>query len=349
LNSARTEMSKPRLREASHPDSPWAMRTVNFEGWPGPVSALGFGCASLGSRISRKDGIAAVEQALAAGVTWFDVAPSYGDGDAEMILGTALAKSKVAIATKVGLVSRPTSSAMGFARAIARPLLSKPSTLRRFVRRLRKSAVQRTLLTGDTIRESLARSLERLKVDSLALLALHEPSLEEVRRTDVIRALNDAKRQGLVARIGVAGSIESFLAAKTAGMATDVLQTANSPFNPHSAQIREIARQGDFTITHSVFGSDGRFDHLREAFDQDTAMRQTLENSGRAVRAADLPRFLLDYAFAANPNGVVLLSSFSPQHLALNVAAASCEPAADLAAIVDRHFRARAEDASHRH
>jgi len=37
------------------------MRTVHFAGWPNPVSALGFGCASLGSRISRKTGIAAIE------------------------------------------------------------------------------------------------------------------------------------------------------------------------------------------------------------------------------------------------------------------------------------------------
>ena len=51
------------------------------------TSRIGFGCASLGSRIGSREGINALERAYTAGVTWYDVAPSYGDGMAESIVG----------------------------------------------------------------------------------------------------------------------------------------------------------------------------------------------------------------------------------------------------------------------
>ena len=47
-----------------------------------------------------------------------------------------------------------------------------------------------------------------------------------------------------------------------------------------------------------------------------------------AAGFADAASALLTYAFAANPNGVVLTSSYAPGHLAKNAAAASASPAA---------------------
>ena len=45
-------------------------------------SRLGFGCASLGSRVAAADGLNALAAAFDAGVNWFDVAPAYGAGEA---------------------------------------------------------------------------------------------------------------------------------------------------------------------------------------------------------------------------------------------------------------------------
>ena len=54
----------------------------------------------------RADSLATVHAALAAGINFFDTAPAYGEGDAEEILGEALAgrRREVVVATKV----RPT-------------------------------------------------------------------------------------------------------------------------------------------------------------------------------------------------------------------------------------------------
>lgn len=68
------------------------------------VSIVGLGCNNFGSRIDRAQTRAVVDAALAAGVTFFDTAESYGDGDSERFLGRALAghRDTVVIATKFG-------------------------------------------------------------------------------------------------------------------------------------------------------------------------------------------------------------------------------------------------------
>src|SRR5689334_8356983 len=124
------------------------MRTVEFSGWPHRVSALGFGCASLGSRVSHKAGVAAVERALEAGISWFDVAPSYGDGEAEIILGKALRGANVAILTKVGLQASAPSGVKRLIRGFVRPIVALAPGLRAMIKPMRSGAVARVKLNA---------------------------------------------------------------------------------------------------------------------------------------------------------------------------------------------------------
>jgi aryl-alcohol dehydrogenase-like predicted oxidoreductase len=287
------------------------MRTVDCPG-VGAVSALGFGCASLGSRISEKAGRAAIDAALKAGITWFDAAPSYGDGAAERILGDALKGVNASIVTKAGLIAgrrNPLKAAIG---AVARPVVAAIPSLRPLVKKLRPDAARRLPLDAETLRTSLLQSLERLGKTDLAVFALHDPSLEDVTNEAVIRALDDIKTQGLAARIAIAGDPAIFKAALKAGLPADTLQTAHSPFTNGLA----AAGADVFTITHSVFGVAGALDRLSRV------PAERLNGAG----FRDAPSALLAYAFASNPNGVVLTSSFAPSHLATNAAAATAMP-----------------------
>lgn len=72
------------------------------------VSRAGFGGGGIGQvwgSTDEQEAIAAVHRALDLGITFFDVAPSYGDGKAEEALGKALAgrAEPVVVATKVRL------------------------------------------------------------------------------------------------------------------------------------------------------------------------------------------------------------------------------------------------------
>jgi aryl-alcohol dehydrogenase-like predicted oxidoreductase len=58
-----------------------------------PVSEVGFGGGGIGAvwgATTDAEGIRAVHRALDLGITLFDVAPDYGDGRAEEVVGRAL-------------------------------------------------------------------------------------------------------------------------------------------------------------------------------------------------------------------------------------------------------------------
>src|SRR5437867_8704676 len=77
--------------------------------WLTSEPSLGFGAwavggAAWGAAPAETDRLAAVRRAFELGITFFDTAPTYGDGASERLLGRALKadRDRVAIATKVG-------------------------------------------------------------------------------------------------------------------------------------------------------------------------------------------------------------------------------------------------------
>jgi aryl-alcohol dehydrogenase-like predicted oxidoreductase len=77
------------------------------------VSALSFGASALGGvfrDVDEAEAIATVHAALDAGITYFDVAPAYGGGQSEIVLGKALRgidRSRYVLSTKVGKYTDP--------------------------------------------------------------------------------------------------------------------------------------------------------------------------------------------------------------------------------------------------
>ena len=113
------------------------------------VSALGYGAGAIGGLMVRGDPAEqtrAVARALEAGVTYFDTAPSYGDGRSEENLGRALrelgAWERVVVGTKV---------------------------------RLGPADLARPGAANAAIRRSAEQSLRRLGRDAVDLLQLHNP------------------------------------------------------------------------------------------------------------------------------------------------------------------------------
>jgi aryl-alcohol dehydrogenase-like predicted oxidoreductase len=71
---------------------------------PLEVSVVGLGCNNFGRRVDEAGTRAVVDAALEAGVTFFDTAESYGGGQSEAFLGSALRgrREQVVLATKFG-------------------------------------------------------------------------------------------------------------------------------------------------------------------------------------------------------------------------------------------------------
>ncbi|MFE7209536.1 aldo/keto reductase [Streptomyces sp. NPDC057611] len=168
------------------------MRTLGGSGVE--VSALGFGAAAIGNlytEVDEEQARAAVAAAWEQGIRYFDTAPHYGLGLSERRLGAALRslpRSAYTISTKVGRLLEPTDPggsdlAHGFA---------VPATHRRVWD-----------FSADGVRRSLEASLERLGLDRVDVVYLHDPDdhAEHAFR-EGYPALEELRAQGVVGAIG---------------------------------------------------------------------------------------------------------------------------------------------------
>jgi aryl-alcohol dehydrogenase-like predicted oxidoreductase len=140
------------------------------------LSAVGVGCWAIGgdwNNTTDQSSIEAVQRAIDLGINLFDVAPVYGFGHAEEVLGKALkgSRQKVLIASKCGLVWD----------------------------------AQRNItndLTAKNVRREIDDSLRRLNTDYIDIYQLHWPdpntSIEET-----MEALHAIKEAGKIRYIGV--------------------------------------------------------------------------------------------------------------------------------------------------
>jgi aryl-alcohol dehydrogenase-like predicted oxidoreductase len=172
------------------------------------ISVVGFGCSRLGSLTHGGGNAAALrvlEEALDAGITFFDTADLYGQGASEKLLGKAVRsrREQVVIATKAGYcLSRMGSLAKRFKPLLRQVLRIRPG-LTRSVQRVRAAQAQQ-----DFSREYLFRavdaSLGRLDVDTIDLFQLHSPPAEVLERGEVFETLATLQQQGKIRHGGVA-------------------------------------------------------------------------------------------------------------------------------------------------
>ena len=160
---------------------------------------LVFGAAPLGNlyrAISDEQAREALEAAWDSGVRHFDTAPHYGLGLSERRLGAFLRdrpRDEYTISTTVGRLvvpnDRPTETdlANGF---------DVPGTLTR-----------RSDVSEQGIRTSLEQSLERLGLDRVDILYLHDPDESDVGAVEALEqglpALDRMREEGLVRGVGV--------------------------------------------------------------------------------------------------------------------------------------------------
>lgn len=304
------------------------MRTVLIPGTDIVTSPLGLGCASLGSRISPKQGRRMLDAAFEHGVTWFDVAPSYGAGRAESILAGFLAahRDRVFVCSKVGLAPPRHDRLIRRIYDFGRPIVGLLQGLRRRFRAVSATRNTRIPLTPDLIETSIAGSLARLGTDRLDVYALHDPDPADLRRDEILAALEKVRARGLARHIGVAGSLVAAEAAAETPL-FDVFQLADDPaIRPLPALRHRLDRPAGF-VTHSVLGIAGARDRLIRRLADDAPARARLAAAGwSGPPEAVAARLLLRRAFASNRDGVVLASMFSLPHLAENAAIADLPP-----------------------
>ena len=179
------------------------------------VSVLGFGGSEIGYERASPGAVARLlASALDAGLNVIDTAECYEDS--ERLIGRALGtrRKDVYLLTKCGHVG-------GWAREDWRP----------------------AALLG-----SIERSLKRLATDHVDLIQLHSCSLTELRRGDVITALERARERGWARYVGYSGDGEAARYAVECGR-FDTLQTSVSIADQQALDLTlPLARERDVGV-----------------------------------------------------------------------------------------------------
>lgn len=171
------------------------------------VSRLGFGCstiASLGTHHAPAEVRATLIAARDAGISFFDTADVYGQGDSERLIGALFAPTDddIVIATKVGMHLSQSQSVIRLVKPLLQPLLRRWRGARARTTRMRRQA-ELTCFEPSYLRQRVEASLRRLRRERLDLLLLHSPPVEVAARDDVQRLLDDLRQQGRLAHYGV--------------------------------------------------------------------------------------------------------------------------------------------------
>jgi D-threo-aldose 1-dehydrogenase len=148
---------------------------------------------NLFSETSDQNTLEAVAAAWQGGVRYFDTAPHYGLGLAETRLGAALSaypRDEYVVSTKVGRALVPTPEN---AHQLDDDGFIVPAAFRR-----------EWDFSRDGVLRSVEQSLERLQLDHVDILYLHDPDTQwQAASTTGIDALIELREQGVVSAVGV--------------------------------------------------------------------------------------------------------------------------------------------------
>lgn len=215
------------------------------------LPVFGFGSApigGLGTPVSDQDAEGAIEAAWSAGVRFFDTAPHYGLGLSERRLGNALAtypRDDFILSTKIGRILVPNATAD----AVDDEGFAVPATLRR-VRDYSRDGVLR----------SLEASLERLHMDRVDILLVHDP--DEFYREALegaFPALHDLRAQGVIRAFGAGMNQSEMLADFVRNTDLDVILLAGRYTLYEQGALNELlplcVERGVSVIAGGVFNS----------------------------------------------------------------------------------------------
>lgn len=143
------------------------------------VSTLSFGASSLGGvfhSLKEAEGIKTVHTAVEGGINFIDVSPYYGHLKSEILLGKALKeidRNKYYLSTKVGRYGENGTNLWDY--------------------------------TAKRTKESIYESMERLNVDYIDLINVHDIEFADLDQicNETLPALVELKKQGVVGYVGI--------------------------------------------------------------------------------------------------------------------------------------------------
>jgi aryl-alcohol dehydrogenase-like predicted oxidoreductase len=294
------------------------------------VSELGLGCARIGGIFQRDPGgfVNLLAAALGRGITFFDTADMYSQGESETLIGRAFGRKRnqVVIASKAGYCLPAQRRWVARLKPLARPLIRALG-----IRRDRLPAAVRGALAQDFspayLRRAVDGSLRRLRTDYIDVLQLHSPPADIVGRGEWVEALEGLKRAGKIRFYGVSCDTLEAAHAALAFAGVSSLQVVVSLLERSAAEtIVPLARQRGVAVIGRECLANGLLVKAESEIDlkaycpspEQEDLRRTQLRAHRqaaAERGVPLARLAVEYATGVDGVSVSLIGVRSIQQL----------------------------------
>jgi D-threo-aldose 1-dehydrogenase len=291
-----------------------------------PFGSLGFGAAGIGNLYRAVDDSvarAAVEAAWAGGIRYFDTAPHYGLGLSERRLGLALGdkpRGEFLVSTKAGRLLVPVDNP---SRSRDDEGFDVPADLRRAWDP-----------TEACIRRSLEESLDRLGLDYVDVLYLHDPDSYDLEAgiTQALPAMVKLRAEGLVKAIGVGSNSSDALLecvqrseldlVMLAGRYTLLEQPAQENLLPvcveHGVGVVNVGVYNSGLLARATISDDAHYNYV-------PAPQEILDRARRlaaccAEFGVELPAAALQFSLRHPAVRTVVVGASSPSQIEQNIA-----------------------------
>lgn len=265
-------------------------------------SVLGFGCASVLGAKDAKTSRMAIELAIEKGINHFDLAKSYGYGDAEAFVGRIIKNKKenIVIASKFGIEAnwkaRLLKPVKPFLRTI-RSLRNEDTKLKGSKENVpAKNNVAELLLspqiiTAKELQKSLHESLKKLNRERIEYFFIHEPRASIQNWEQLFEEVDRLKQSGKIGGFGLASDNTLMPLHQEYIMYFDLLQF-NSPLGFSNYDLLKQDRSSESNILFAPFSNGG---------------------------SNYSPEQKLHRLFEDFPKSVILCSMFNARHLKSNI------------------------------
>lgn len=290
------------------------------------LSVLGFGCAAMGGRSSRKDSLTAISAAWDAGINFFDTARSYGYGQSEGLVGEFLHGKRhlAVICTKFGILPAVQGSWKQSLKPLARGVLRVFPGLRGTVRKQVGDQFVSGQFSVDTLQSSFETSLRELKTDYVDILLLHGAPASVLEQDDLLEALARMVESGRVRLAGISGELP--VMERYFQQRPTPLSTAQFPLNLANIGFAEMTRRNNdllLVANHPYGGPMGArggraiIADLQNADELPADLRRKLDPSDPQV----LPELALNAILNGTGVSAVIPAMMQLRHITSNIRA----------------------------
>ncbi len=291
---------------------------------------LGFGCAPILGRVGKKESLKALEIAYSEKINYFDIARTYGWGQAESLLGEffinhKIPRDKVEITTKFGLVPN-NNQWIRASKVIARKLINYIPRTHNLVKTAASTvAAPAAKFTLENAKTSLQTSLRDLQTDYIDNILFHEYNFQASQDDiqPILKFLIEVQQSGIIKNYGFSTSLPldvTYKFLESNKIKPNILQIPCRFLSPFEMDILQKLKQENIKIIlHSPFQVQPNISLIYKQIEEQESLPflESIVNT-KIRKPEDLYQIILSYFCVFYSPYAIITSMFNINHITKN-------------------------------